>query len=193
MKKLIHECWMVFLPFGRNKGKGTYEMHSLCGEGISMMTCVTETWSNVPVSILMMASSKATEKKGRLNKEWWRTCFRKPIVFSNDEETSYRCCTWESTITPTWKDWSCRECAITVEESTSEKRSDRSPKKSSISVVCDSKNRAEMSGKKSSHGRPCVPYSAKVHESITMAKDEVSASNSRQMLSIMSPTSSIST
>jgi hypothetical protein len=60
---------MIFLPFGRNNGKGTHEMHSFYGEGISMMTNVAETYSNVPLSILMMDSSKATEKKGRSNKE----------------------------------------------------------------------------------------------------------------------------
>ena len=60
---------MMFLPFGRNNGKGTYEMHSLYGEGISMMIGVAETCSNVPVLILMMASSNTTKEKYRLIKE----------------------------------------------------------------------------------------------------------------------------
>ena len=34
MKKLIHECKMMFLPLGRNKAQGTNETLLLCMEGI---------------------------------------------------------------------------------------------------------------------------------------------------------------
>ena len=34
MKKLIHECRMVFLPLGRNNVQGTDETLPLCMEGI---------------------------------------------------------------------------------------------------------------------------------------------------------------
>ena len=69
MQKIIHDLWMMFLPFGRNKGKGTFEMHPLDGEGILMMNGIARTYSNVYVSILVMASSKSAKKKGRSNKE----------------------------------------------------------------------------------------------------------------------------
>ena len=59
----------MFLPFGRNNRKGTCEICPLDGEGIVMMTGIAKTYSNVCVSILVMASSKAAEKKGRSNKE----------------------------------------------------------------------------------------------------------------------------
>ena len=95
---------MMFLPFGRNKGKGTCEMHPLYGEGISMMTGIADTFSKVLVSILMMASSKTTEEKNRSNKDWSRTYLKNPTVFSNVRETSYRSCREESTITPIGKD-----------------------------------------------------------------------------------------
>jgi hypothetical protein len=95
---------MMFLPFGRNNGKGTCEMRPLDGEGISMMNGVSETCPSVPVSILKMSSSKTTEEKYKSNKEGCRTCFRKPTVSSKLRETSCRCCKEDSTITPIWKD-----------------------------------------------------------------------------------------
>ena len=55
--------------------------------------------------------------------------------------------------------------------------------------MCDSKNRAEIYRKKSSLGRPCVPYSAEVHESVTTAKEF--SSKRRRMSSRVSPTYSM--
>ena len=86
MKKLIHDLWMMFLPFERNNGKGTGEKRPLDGEGISMMMDVTKTCPKVPMSILMMASSKNIEEKNRSNKEGGRTYLRNPTVFSNLRE-----------------------------------------------------------------------------------------------------------
>ena len=45
--------------------------------------------------------------------------------------------------------------------------------------MCDSKNRVKMYGKKSSPGRPCVPYCAEVYEPVTMEMNELFDSKRR--------------
>ena len=51
-KNLIHECRMMFLPFGRNNGKGT----------IMKMYDGLETYSSVPILMLVVAPSNTTKK-----------------------------------------------------------------------------------------------------------------------------------
>ena len=160
----------MFLPFGRNNGRGTSEMLPLYVERISMMNGVSKTCSSVPVLILMMDPSKTTENKCRSSKNWCRTYFKEQSISSNDKETSYNCCTWGSTITWTYKDRSCREwtwgsewaLTTTIEGSSSSKRRWKSSRLSSKSTVCDSTNKPAMSAKNSSTKagarRQHVPY-----------------------------------
>ena len=70
MKKLIHECWIVFLPLGRNNAQGIDETLLLCME----------------IIFLKEMSDPTT-----------------------NEELCYNCWSWESTLTSTYDDRSCRE------------------------------------------------------------------------------------
>ena len=59
---MIHECWIMFLPFGRNNGRGTGVMLSLCVERILMMNDISKTYSTILVSMLMVSSSNIMKK-----------------------------------------------------------------------------------------------------------------------------------
>ena len=80
----------MFLPFGINNGRDIGEMLPLCVERILKMKGVSETYSTIPVFMLMVALSNTIEKNMcRSRKDECRTYPKEPFVSSNNKETSY--------------------------------------------------------------------------------------------------------